>query len=310
MSKDSAMSLLIGNPAPAPNVGTPPPNVVETPNVGTSNLQSTPFNQLAKKEADLVRQRNEFKKERETVEAERDRLGKAAQEYHAYQEAKKTDPVAALKMIGFNETDIFNYMAAQQKPELTPEQRAIQAAEQAADAKIKAFEEGQIKKEKDAQLVQDRGLIQGFKQEVTGVMQKNPDQYEYCNFYGKPAQDLAYEVTLEVVRQSKGQDIITAKEAADMVEEFYEEQDKLMSSLKKRQPQAPATAPTQKEPERTRTLSTPPDNPDKPKPTITHSRTLHNGATSTVASTRQTRNETREQKRERLIEALRNGAKP
>lgn len=316
MSKEAAMAMLTGAPPPASDQTstlTPPPAAEGTVTTQPSQLQSTPFNHLAKKEAELVRQRNEFKKEQETLATERAQLQEAAKQYQAYEEAKKTDPVAALKMLGFNEADIFNYMAGQQPAELTPEQKAVQAAEQAADTKIKAFEAAQAKKEKDAQEAQDLGLIQGFKGEVTSVIQKNPEKYEYCAFYGKSAEELAYEVTLAVVKNSNGEDIITAQEAADMVEEFYEEQDKLMSSLKKRQPKVDSTVPTQKtEPTRSRTVTPGNPNAEQPKPTVTvtRSRTLHNGATSTIAAARQTKNETRDQKRDRLIEALKNGIKP
>jgi hypothetical protein len=305
MSKESAMSMLSGNPiAPPPSIT---PESIAPVQSETVQLQSTPFNHLAKKEAEIVRQREQLKKEQELHSIERNKLLEVKKQYDDYQEKKKTDPVSALKMLGFSEADIFNYMANQQPVELTPEQKAAQAAEQAAEARIKAFEEGQLKKEKEAQQAQDQSLIQGFKGEISNAIQKNAEKYEYCAYYGPEAEALAYEITLAVVKESNGNDVITAEEAIQMAEEYFEEKDREMSGLKKRQPRAPE-APQKTDQTRTRTLSTPPKT-DQPKPTITHSRTLHNGATSTVAATRLTRNETKEQKRDRLISALREGAK-
>ncbi len=301
MSNESALALATGNPIPPPTPTAPAPE---------PQLQSAPFNHLAKKESELVRQRNEFKKEQESWNQERTRLVEAKKQYDNYNELKKTDPVGALKTLGFSETDIFNYLANTQPPELTPEQKAAQAAEQAADAKIKEFEANQLKKEQDAQRAQDRSLIQGFKQEMSQVIAKNADKYEYCAYYGPEAEALAYETTLAIVKESKGADIITAAEAVEMVEEYFEERDKEMNKLKKRNPTPTIPAP-KTEPVRTRTLSQPlAASQEIPKPTITKTRTLNNGLTSTVAATRHRMNETREQKRERLIEALKNGTSP
>ena len=85
-----------------------------------------------------------------------------------------------------------------------------------------------------------------------------------------------------------------------MVESFYEEQDKAMNNLKKRQPKAPPAPPPSKEPVRTRTVSKP------QTPPLTPPRTLNGRATATMASNTQM-SETFAQKRERLIEKLRNG---
>jgi hypothetical protein len=313
MSKESALAMLTGNPTPTvPSNPIPTiPPVLEgqtsTPTEHTE-LKSAPFSHLAKKEAELVRKREEFKKEQETWSQERARLADAKQKYDDYLKAKETDPVGALKILGFSETDLFNYLANQQPQELTSEQKAAQAAEKAAEAKIKEFQDNQLKKEKEAQDAQDRGLIEGFRNEVKDAIQKNKDKYEYCSYFGKPAEDLAYEITLAVVKESNGEDVITAEEAVRLAEEYYEEEDRAMSQLKKRQPKVETPTQQKTEPTRTRTVTPGHPNADQPKPTVNKSRTLA-GTASTIASTRVSRNETKEQKRERLIEALRNGTK-
>ena len=290
---------------------TPVPEVVpatpQTP--AQAPLQSTAFSQLAKKEAELVRQRSEFKKEQEATRLEKAKVEEYQKKIQAYEQAKQTDPVAALKMLGFSEQDIFNYMASQQKTEPTAEEKAAQAAAKAADEKIRAFEEQQTRRLLHEQQQKDQSLIAGFKSELGKALQQTKDSLEYCAYYGPEAEDLAYEITLAVVKESKGQEILTPHEALQMAEEYFEERDKEMSTLKKRKAQSvPIEAPKPKQPERTRTV-TPADPREAPKPTITKTRTLTNAATSTVASSRLTRNETREEKRERLIQALKDGVK-
>jgi hypothetical protein len=303
MSKDTAMALAIGAPVSTP---LPPAANLEAQK---SQLVSAPFNALAKKEAELVRQQQAFKKEREQVSQEKEKLKPIWDKIQSFEKTKSENPIEAMKSLGFTETDIFNYLAAQEKKDPTPEERAALAASEAAEAKIKAFEDAQAKKIQEEQVRQDTVLIQGFKSQLSQMVKTDPVKFEYCNYYGPAAESLMYETALAVVRESKGTEVLTPLEAAQMVEEYYEEQDKLMSSLKKRTPVPRETPPETSQPTRTRTVHPPTSGVSEqiPKPTITKTRTLTNAATSTVASTRHTRNESREQKRERLMNALKEG---
>lgn len=317
MSKDAAMALLTGSSVPTQNPSPPQSEVTSIPSEGVSpsaassppkELQSTPFSQLAKKESDLVRQKQEIKKQQELMASEKAKMSEIQKQVQLFEETKKKDPIAALKMIGFTETDIFNYMAAQEKPELSPEEKAAQAAVEATEAKLKAYEEAQLKKVQEEQTKRDQSLIQGFKEDLNQVIASDPVQFEYCHHYGPVAQELMYETTLAVYQASDGKEVLTPREAAEMVEAYYEEQDKLMSSLKKRQPTpvAPSASEEAQAPTRSRTVTTPAGS-EPPKPVIHKTRTLTNAATGTVASTRHRMNETKEQKKERLIMALREG---
>lgn len=305
MSKEAAMALATGNTPTTPVAtegGTrqaPPP---------TPALASTPFNALARKEAEFVKRQEAFKAEKAAVLAEKLQYETYNQKFKEFEETRAKDPIAAFKMAGFSETEIFNYLAAQEKKELTVEERAAQAASEAADAKIKAYEDGLAKKAQEAQATQDKELIDGYKSELGKTVQANPDKFKYCEFHGPAAEDLMYETAIQVLKDSNGADILTPQEAAQMVEEYYEGQDKEMERLRRPPtPSAPET--TVKESERSRVVHPSVDPALTPKPMITKTRTLTNAATSTVASARHNRNETREQKRERLMEALRNGVK-
>lgn len=313
MSKESAMALFgaqtSGN---TPTTQEPPAaqavNEVNTPASGApattgEPLKSQRFNEFAKKEAEIVRMRQQ-------IAADRKELEEPMRVYKEFQTKKSSDPIAAMKLLGFSETDIFNYMAASAPPELTAEEKAIKAAEAATDAKIKAFEDAQAKKQTDQQAIVDKQSIQSFQAELGKTIQANKEKFEYCAYKGEEAQDLAYELTVAVFRDTKGKDLLKPEEAIQMAEDHYEAEDKAMSGIRKRQPaesKAPVAAPSA--PVRTRTMVTNhgAGPVETPKPTLNHTRTLTNAATSTMASMRQARNESKDQKRERLINMLRGG---
>lgn len=305
MSKESAMAVATGSPIPA-SIETPVNSVASHSSEAPQQLQSTPFSQLANKEAEIVKARDEVKRERELINSEKQKIQAIQKQYDEYQTTKAKDPMAALKMLGFSETDIINYLANQTPEELSPEQKAAQAAEAAFDAKAKAFEENQNKKIQEQQKQADTQLIQSYRNDVAKTIAANPDEFEYCNYYGKVAQDLIYETVLAVVAESKGTEVVSAKEASQMVEQYYEDMDKEMNKLKKR---GAVAAPTESQPvstERTRTVTPGYPNEPQPKPTITRTRTL-SGVSPSMASARQAMNETKDQKRERLMNILRGG---
>ena len=293
MSKEAALAVAqtvaVETPTPQPTQESAPQAAPETAPQASAQpeMQSKAFSHLAKKEAELRRRQDELK-------AEREKVTPILKKYEEFESLKKNDPIAAMKMLGFSETDIFNYMAQNAPEELTPEQKAAAAAESAAEAKIKAFEDAQSKKELERQKVADQQVIQAYRGEVSKLLKSKAEDFEYCNFQGAAAEELIYETVLAIAKESNGQDVPTPLEAARMVEEYYEEQDKAMSKLKKRQPANPALPPEPVKPERSRTLAN-------------MNKTIPARATATVASVKTTENESRSAKRERLIEKLRNG---
>jgi hypothetical protein len=319
MSRESALAQVPQADIPpsvpfteTPNGTKAPDNEMETPSTPSTpepELKSTPFSRLAQQEAELVRRKQEFARERDQVNSEREKLLQVKKTYDEYLQAKQKDPIQALKMLGFTETDIINYLADQAPVEETPEQKAAKAGEAAAEAKIKAFEETQRKKGLEEQERADRALVDTYMSSVGQTLTANKDKFEYCNYFGDQAKEQIYE-TVKAVIALEGE-AITPMEAAEMVEAYYEETDKEMSTtIKKRQPKEPTPAPeTPDVITRTRTVTPGFPNEPQPNPVIQKSRTLHQAATSTMASARLNRNETKEQKRERLIEALRSGAK-
>ncbi len=296
--------MITGEPTPtAPSLVAPP--IPDSKPEAPKDLDSTRFAAFAKKEADLVRRQQAFKADQDKFGAERSQVQDILKKRDLFEDTKKKDPVEALKLIGFSEQDIFNFLAAQEKKEQTPVETATEVATKIADEKIAALKKEQADKETKLIADRDAGLIKEFRSGLASVVEGNKDKYEYCAYNGPAAIDLAYRTVLQIVEDSKGEDIPTAEEAIQMIEELYEEEDKAMMSIKKRQPKTEeSVVETKTTPERTRTVTTPAGHTPV-APAIQKTRTLSNAARPTAAATTRVANETREQKRERLVELIR-----
>lgn len=276
-------------------------------NTGTEQanqgIDSDRFAMLAKKEAKLQKEREEWKtssaKERAEIEDLKKRLKDPYDKIQEFEKLRASDPVSALKSIGFSETEIFNYLAGQEKKEPTVEE----IAEQVADKKLSSYKQEQAKIADDAKKAREQGLVSQYSTQIADAIKANPEKYEYANYYGTAAAELALEFATENVKLNG--ELLSPDEIAAAVEDYYEEQDKAMSIIKKRSPQAPLaqqqSADGSKPMQRTRTLSAQPGK-EAPLPV----KTLTNRVAATAASTI-TRRETYDQKKERIIAALKNG---
>lgn len=316
MSKEAALALATGQTPPTP-LSPEAPAHLDAESTGTETQKeeapkvpdSDRFAALAKKETDFVKKQQLLKAEREAFHKEREATLAIQEKVKLFEDTRKSNPIEALKLIGFSETEIFNFLASQEKRDLTPEEKAAEVASKIVDEKFKTREDQEAKKLAEQELAQDEKLIGSFKKEMDHIMTTDPEKFEYCAYHGQAAIDLAYQTVLKIVEDSKGEDVPTAFEAMEMIEELYEEEDRNMSNLKKRQPKADdplraEVSPKTEAPERTRTLDT--AGKDAPRPAVQRSRTLSNSATATVAGSLN-RIETASQKRERLMEVLRTG---
>lgn len=290
MSKESALNVATGTPAPVPAV-TPPTPTVEP--AGTNPITAEPksidserFARLAKKEQQLVKEREAFKKEQESHKSERQKMLDIKKKIDDFEVMKQKDPVAALKQLGFTEADIVKFVEGNQPRELTVEEKAQKIAQE----EVKKFKDEQSAKAQKDQEVRDTALIKQFKSNINKTIVTDKDKYEYCNYYGPQAEELIYS-TVEQVLKDTGE-VISTTEAAGLVEDFYENQDKAMNSLKKRTPKQDAKVET-------------------PAPIPAKSRTLTNKVAPTTASTTTTtKKESHSEKKERLVkEILANGLK-
>lgn len=249
MSKESAMAVATGQPAPtvqppvAPIEGT---NAAANPPQPATVTTDPRLQALLKKEVALVNERSAWNKQKQDLEQRAksadEILGRAKQ----FEDLKAKDPVAALRLIGYSETEIFNIMAAAQEPAKTktPEEIAQETTNKvlkerdAADAKRNAE---LVAKQNDEQV--DSSISSVLKDPV------NADKYEYCAYHGEIAQGiiketlflLAGQVQAEaqskgeqfVIDEAKAQELLVA--AVEAVEDYYFETDKAMQGkIKKR----------------------------------------------------------------------------
>lgn len=289
MSRDSALAVLSGEtPSPVAEVTS-----VETPVAPlepAKDLESSRLALFAKKEAAIVRDREEFKKQRQEWEEEKGRFKPLMEKGQRFEELIKSDAVEALRLMGMTDAQILNTFAnvTGEKAPTPPEELARIAAQE----EIKKFQEQEAAKAADAEAKRHASILDKFNKDITKTIAADPDKFEYCKYYGPVAEGLIHETVAEVLK-AEGQ-LISIKEAAELVENYYEEQDKAMSSLKKRTPEKKTIEAAKSDAKMAM---------DKYNQ---NAKTLTNKAAATTASTIQ-KTETRAEKRERLENMLRNG---
>jgi len=303
MSRENAVAMVTEAPKPQAPVDIVSPTTQETPQV-----TSTQFAQFARKEAEFVKKQQELKRERDAWMSEKAKADELLKKGQQFDETSKRSKIEALRLLGWSDTDIFNVInELQPAKEQTPEEKAEQIAAKTVDQKLKEYQDAQAAEKLKAQTESDQKALTEFRTDLGSFVESNKEKYEYCAHYGPIAVDLAYKTVLQVVKDSKGEDIPTIEEAIEMVEQFYEEQDKLMSSIKKRQPkvETPVVEETKEAPKSTRTTMM--NGADAPKPAIQKNRTLSNDAARATMTGAARTVETKEQKRARLEEVLRTG---
>jgi hypothetical protein len=298
MSKEAAMAIATGvkNETTTTNIS----SESEKGN-GTSSISATStsnddqrIQSIIKKEVKFVKEVEQFKKEKADMQAKIDRANALLERDKQFDELRKTDNIAALKMLGYSDNEIFNSLAASAPKERTPEQ----VAREAALEEIKKADEKRSEEAKESEVKKNDSIIKSFKTQIAQTIEKNPDKYEYCKFNGDFAEELIYATVEQVLKEDKK--LITTDEAAQLVENFYEERDKAMSTLKKRKPATPVKEPSQDE--KVTEVKTQASQAGKPK-------TLTNNVRPTAAAI-ESKKESAEQKRSRLERALREGIHP
>ena len=341
MSKEAALAMLTGQPAQAASVipapGTQPglltpevsasstvtnPEVVTVdPNAPKDEITAGRLAIIAKREAQFHKDREAFKLEREqwskTEKAQADEYIRRGKEFD---ELAAKDKVAALKKLGWSDTDIINAVAETGPREETPEEVARRIAKEEVD---------QIRKEAQAErdkLVEERNqfLINRLKTDISSTIKSQAEKYEYTNLEGAAGERMVYsfiEENLKVNKDAQGNpELLTVEQALQMAEEYYEERDKAFDSLKKRRTrlkidpatgdvvtaaQTETTSPAGAQAARGAAAGTAPVSnvPSKRSPTLTNEVTATSSAMA--RSDMQRRFESEGEKKARLIEKLR-----
>jgi len=308
MSKESALRLATGNPTVTPNPSLVPSNppaaaaaattaeVVAEPPAGATTTDK-PVTQpkddklsiIIKKEAEIFKAREAIKKQQADLATKEKQYNEVIKRVQDFEDLAKKDKVSALKMLGWSDTDIVNIMNTEPtKP--TAEEIAARIAEE----KINSFKAEMTEKEKKAAAERDTQLVSNFKNELADTLKKDAEKYKFAAHRGKEAELQAMAIIEQNLKLTNGEELISIEEALQMTNDLfkqdYESARKLFDE--------PAAAPV--EPPRKEMTGKPPvSNIPAPKP-----KTLTNAVSATATSTPITMNETRAQKRERLIEAI------
>lgn len=266
---------------------------------GGEDLQSSRFAAIAKREAKLVKDREEWAKIRDQEKAEIEKLKGELKEkltpIEKFQVMRSQDPVAALKELGFSDTDIINFMAQSEKRELTPEEKAKLAAQE----EIEKFRREEAEKAAKAETERNDQIISKFRSDIKAQIQKEAEKYEFCAFYDDVAVQKVFDHIEKVAKET--QELIPIEQALAEVEAYYEEEDRLLSEKVKKRNKGGVVGEEKKE--ETKTDSKKEEKAPPPPKTLT------NAATATVAGTAKVeKTETRAEKRARLAEALRRGS--
>lgn len=321
MSKESAMAMATGNPAPAA-----PAAPVEGLNAATNQPPATPntsdprMQALLKKEVSLVNERSAFNKQKQEWEQKSKTADEILGKAKSFEETLAKDPVAALRLIGFSETQIFNVMAAAQEPAKvkTPEEIAAETTQKM----LKERDETDAKRNAEMQAkANDAAITTSIKSILTDPA--NAEKFEYCAYLGEIAQDNIRKTLFALADQAqaeakgRGEQFIVDEpmaqkllmEAVEATEKWYFDADTAMQAkIKKRraitgETTAEATAVVVAQEEN----KTPPAT--NPVPNTTQERrasTLTNRVSATSAAMAAQR-ESKEQKRQRLEQILATG---
>lgn len=203
-------------------------------------LVSSRIAQIARKEAKYREEQESLKKEREELLASKAKFDPFYEKYKQFEEMKAKDPVAAIKLLGFTETDYVNFVAASEDKS-TPEERA----ERIAEAKIAEFKAEQAQTAKAEEQRRNTEAVDGFKRNIGITLKTNAERFELCNYYGEAAEALIMKTVQEAYQEdlktNPNAEPLSAEKAAELVEGYYEEFHKEASKLKKFQPKEETT---------------------------------------------------------------------
>jgi|ERR1700722_1145509 len=310
MSKESALKLATGNPAAIANpslISANPPATVKAaepvvPAAGASAIDTAPAttttmdkdNKLAifiKKEAEIFKAREQVKKDQLELVAKQKEYDDVISKAKLYNETFSKDKVAALKLLGWSETDIVNLMAEKTAVDPVEEARRIVAEE---TAKIRSeFTE----KEKKAAIERDAALVSNFKNDLAETLKKDASKYKFAAHRGKEAELQAMAIIEQNLIATEGKELISIEEALQITDDLYKAD---YAAAPKIDEPAPAAEPTTTAEVQRGSMAGRPPISNVPVKT----KTLTNAITATAASARLSVNESRAEKRERLMNVI------
>lgn len=248
---------------------------------------------MAKREEKLVTDQLALKAERESVAKLKAEIEAKLAPFEKFQIERAKDPVQAMKSLGFSEEDIFNFLAASEKKDPTPEERAAAAAQAVID-KARAEDRAAALK---AQGEANNRIIARFQERIGAFVNDsaNAEAFEHCQAKGKIAEAQIYENVARVLLDTG--ELITVKEAAQMAEDFYKFEHEEIETRRAARRKPADTAPVEPEPKDPNAQSKTVTAPLAPK-------VVTNAARPTIAAAVE-KPESRAEKKARIIEAIR-----
>jgi hypothetical protein len=176
------------------------------------------FAALAKKERAIQKQLADIKAREASVKA-----------FESLKASATSNPLEALKALGLSYEQITQYLLNGNKP--TPEAEVSQVRQD-----LEKLKQEQVQREEQAKVAAKQAAereyqqtLEDFSSEVKGFVQSNKDSYELTNMYQ------GEEIVLSTIEQhfANTKRIMSIKEAADLVEAYFEEQVKAAQQTKK-----------------------------------------------------------------------------
>jgi hypothetical protein len=236
----AAMALLNApgvTPSATPAAPVATPETPEAPKAPTdaklTESTSQRFAALARREQQLVKERQAIAAEKTRIASLEAKIKELTEQQESIKQQARLNPRKALEYLGTNYEDITNHFLKGEA--VTPELVAGVVEE-----KLTAFQKQQIEEreaEKKAaeeakrlstQAEADR-TINEFKSDLRTYLDQNKDKYELISLYD--SQDAVYETIEQYFAKEKK--ILSADEAAEMVEKQLEELAKRLSATEK-----------------------------------------------------------------------------
>lgn len=193
---------------------------VETPKVEvpaeTKPDEKAKFSELVKKERMIFHRNQQVASKAKEVEAKE----KAVSDREAKLAAAQSNPVEALKLLGWTYDQITQYIVNNQQT--PPDKHVADIRNELSDFKKQAAEEKRLAAEAaQAQAqAQTQEVIENFKQNLNEYIDTNKDKYELVSLH--EAQAVVYETIEQHYEKTKK--VMTMEEASDLVEKYLEDQ--------------------------------------------------------------------------------------
>lgn len=238
-------------------VDTGTPDVPETPAVPQERV-SDRFSFLAKKEAGIVRQRQELKAQMDAIAAQKAEMDKLRQEIDQVKQRKgsyKSNPLAVLEDHGLSYKELTDYILNNNTVSTESQIKALQEKIEQQEKQRELDRQEQLKREQERHAAREAEVITEFKSEIGNFLSRQSEKYELTNLYDSA--DLVYDTVEEYF--AKTNKVLSIPEACDLVETYLEKQvekslatKKLSAKVSKQEPASP-TANKTSEPRRTLT---------------------------------------------------------